>query len=181
MRNLVEINDIIGGDGDTAVISDCGRYRYFLRRGTWRVGMVCFICLNPSTADATKDDATVRRLRGFAEDWGYSGFCLVNLYAWRATQFDIASKDKAGTVDDRRYIGEENDMWLERAAARCYLAVAAWGGKAGKLRASNVAAALKMDGLHCLRLTKSGHPAHPLYLPRTCKPKPFAGYGWPGY
>ena len=45
-----------------AVISDCGTHRYAL----WRVwdhskGLVMFIMLNPSTANATEPDPTITR------------------------------------------------------------------------------------------------------------------------
>lgn len=50
-----------------ALISECGRYRYALTR-TWdtRRTAVAFVMLNPSTADATTDDPTVRRCASFA-------------------------------------------------------------------------------------------------------------------
>ena len=70
-----------------AVISACGRYRYLLTR---RVGpgtrAVTFIMLNPSTADATRDDPTIRRCIGFARSWGIGGVDVVNLFAFRATE-----------------------------------------------------------------------------------------------
>lgn len=46
-----------------AVISDCGQYRYALSRGGWMggKGTVLFVMLNPSTADASEDDPTIRR------------------------------------------------------------------------------------------------------------------------
>lgn len=73
----------------SAVVSDCGRYRYRLDR-IWDTALpaVTFIMLNPSTADASNDDATIRRLagtNGFARRWGCGALIVVNLYAWRAT------------------------------------------------------------------------------------------------
>lgn len=54
-----------------AVFSPCGKYRYALTR---RVGpgkqAAAFILLNPSTADAERDDPTVRRRIGFARQRG---------------------------------------------------------------------------------------------------------------
>ena len=54
-----------------AVISACGKYRYVLTRQV-RPGpkIATFIMLNPSTADATQDDPTIRRCIGFARQWG---------------------------------------------------------------------------------------------------------------
>lgn len=45
-----------------------------------------FVGLNPSTADETEDDQTIRRCVGFAMDWGYGGLCMGNLFAIRATK-----------------------------------------------------------------------------------------------
>src|ERR1700691_893264 len=66
-----------------AVFSPCRRYRYALWR-EWGVlpgmpdkGYVLFVGLNPSTADETRDDATIRRCIAFAQAWGYSGLCMV--------------------------------------------------------------------------------------------------------
>ena len=47
-----------------ALISPDGRYRYWLTR-QWGEGMrVCWVMLNPSTADASIDDPTIRRCIG---------------------------------------------------------------------------------------------------------------------
>ena len=71
----------------SAKISSCGLYRYDL----WRVWdsqkeNVCFIGLNPSTADENKDDPTIRRCMAFAMAWGYGSLCMLNLFAFRATE-----------------------------------------------------------------------------------------------
>ena len=67
----------------SAVISDCGKYRYVLERDKGSNPLV-FLMLNPSTADASLDDPTIRRCRRFSEDNGYTGIVVVNLYAYRA-------------------------------------------------------------------------------------------------
>ena len=75
-----------------AVISECGRYRYMLTRqwagghtstGTW---LLPIIMLNPSTADASIDDPTIRRCAAFAKREGWHGIRVVNLFAFRATE-----------------------------------------------------------------------------------------------
>ena len=55
-----------------AIISPCGAYRYLLKRQAESMAPMkstaLFIMFNPSTADATLDDPTVRRCRGFARN-----------------------------------------------------------------------------------------------------------------
>jgi hypothetical protein len=60
--------------GRGAVLSDDGVYRYRL----WRIwdddrAPTAFLMLNPSTADATVDDPTLRRCIAFARRWGAGG------------------------------------------------------------------------------------------------------------
>ena len=70
-----------------AVVSDDGLYRYILTR-TWDRSLpaLVFCMLNPSTADATVDDPTIRKCIGFAQRLGYGGIIVVNLFAYRATK-----------------------------------------------------------------------------------------------
>ncbi|MBL7251277.1 DUF1643 domain-containing protein [Alloalcanivorax sp. C16-2] len=149
----------------SANFSRCRRYRYALWR-RWRDGddYLLLVGLNPSTADHRKDDPTIRRCIGFARDWGYSGLCVANLFAYRATY----PRDLFAADDP---IGPRNDWWLRRLAADAALVVAGWGnhGTQGD-RAARVRAWL--PALHCLRLNGSGEPAHPLYLPKTLTPFP---------
>jgi hypothetical protein len=124
-----------------------------------------FVGLNPSTADETTDDPTVRRCIAFARDWGYGALCMTNLFAFRATRPEDL-KSAAGPV------GLENDHFLLRHAARAGIVVAAWGNHGAHLgRGAQVRALL--PHLHCLRRTGTGHPAHPLYLPKTLRPVPW--------
>lgn len=154
----------------SAVFSQCERYRYRLTRrwATGGQGMCAFICLNPSTADATQDDPTVRRCVNFSKDWGYDGFIMLNLFAFRATEpADMMAADDP--------VGPENDRWLLQTAKESSLVVAAWGAD-GVYRDRNraVLGLLRAEGiaLHYLELTKHREPRHPLYLKSDLKPKP---------
>jgi hypothetical protein len=116
--------------------------------------------LNPSTADAFQLDPTNRRCVGFAQAWGYGALVTTNIFAFRST-------NPAGlrTADDA--IGPENNEAIVTAAKNADLVIAAWGAH-GELqdRGNAVRQMLGKAGvpLHMLRLTKAGHPGHPLYI-----------------
>ncbi len=115
--------------------------------------------LNPSTADASKDDSTIRKLRGHAADWGYPGLVVANCYAWRSTD-PKALRDAADPV------GPDNNACIE-AVATLPLVVVAWGKLAQPERVSQVMAILRRVGrpLWCLGVNNDGSPRHPLYVP----------------
>ena len=149
--------------GRSAVISRCGRYRYVLER-EWdhRLPAVLFIALNPSTADATNDDPTVRRCVGFARKWGFGKLVLANLFALRSSD----PMRLAGHADP---IGPRNDRWLARLSSSFDLTVAAWGVR-GDLNGRAAAVLPLLRQPHHLGLTRAGHPRHPLYLPAAARP-----------
>jgi len=149
----------------TATFSRCRRYRYELWR-RWAEGPYCmFIGLNPSTADETTDDRTVGRCIDYAQRWGYSALCMTNIFAWRDTKPALMKK----AVEP---IGQENDSTLLRLASDAGIAIAAWGGHGCHLGRDKAVMAM-LPKLHCLKITKSGAPNHPLYLKATLKPLPF--------
>lgn len=159
-----------------AYLSDCGTYRYTLgRRWTQDMtqGIAVFVMLNPSTADAETDDPTIRRCIGFAKALGCGGLHVVNLYAYRATK----PADLWRCADP---IGPENDEILRetfRSAAReDRPVIAAWGANAKPLRAEFAGIIARAAGasLSALGVTKDGAPRHPLYLPATARPVPYA-------
>jgi hypothetical protein len=152
----------------SANFSSCRTWRYALWRRWDEDGCdyAMFIGLNPSTADETNDDPTIRRCIGYAKAWGYSGLCMTNLFAYRATNpQDMFDSAQAGIP----VVGADNDQWLRDCAERAGIVVAAWGAHGTFLgRAAEVIAML--PNLHYLRLTKGGAPGHPLYLPKTLTP-----------
>jgi len=151
-----------------AMFSPCRQYRYLLWRrwaDDWGSNYAMFVGLNPSTADETNDDPTIRRCIKFAKDWGYSGLCMANIFAYRATD----PKDMIA-VDEP--IGVENDKYLIEYAAKAGVVIAAWGNH-GTYKNRHLQVKRIIPVLHCLKVTKSGMPSHPLYLPQTLKPVPF--------
>lgn len=147
----------------SAVISDCGRYRYRLERQTAGVGATAVIMVNPSTADAEQDDATIRKLRGFGDRNQWGRIIVGNLFAYRAT--DVRELAHASDA-----IGPENDDHLLRIAAEVNRAVFAWGPVTKQPRALRQRWERVADifvHLRPLRIgepAKCGHPRHPLML-----------------
>jgi hypothetical protein len=146
-----------------AAISACGRYRYSLSR-RWDDDplkpLVGWIMLNPSTANHTVDDPTIRRCMGFAKAWGFAGITVRNLFALRATDPRELYKS-----DDP--IGPENDKSIIEMMGECQSFVAAWGVHGAMLDRDK--AVLKMFAergkqVHCIGLTKDSFPKHPLYV-----------------
>lgn len=151
----------------SAKLSADRRFRYDLWRPTGNSGheFALFIGLNPSTADETQDDPTVRRCVGYARAWGYAGLCLVNLFAFRATEPEVLKAQPDP-------VGPENDGYLLRHARRAGVVVAAWGVH-GAHRGRDRHVRSLIPCLHYLKLTKDGHPAHPLYLKGSLTPQPW--------
>lgn len=151
----------------SADISSCKAYRYALYR-TWdeSKGYALFIGLNPSTADEVEDDPTIRRCMGFSRAWGYGGLVMVNLFAYRATEPSEMMKYASP-------IGEKNDGYLESLTIQAGIIIAAWGVHGQHMdRASDIMN--RFHDLHCLGITKGGHPRHPLYVKGDMKPIPFS-------
>lgn len=159
----------------TADISPCGTYRYLLTRwwgdpeqtNRMRQRSPLFVMLNPSTADATNDDHTIIKCRGFAEYWGYEGIKVVNLYAHR-TRWPRELKAAGYPVGPRnKPVVTTEVMTAFRLNAPIVLA---WGGNAepeGTLRFFGWLRDLPGDDdipMTCLGTTKSGEPKHPLML-----------------
>lgn len=146
-----------------AHISPCGDYRYNLWRLWNTTNRVVWIMLNPSTADASVDDPTIRRCMGFTKQWGVGGIMVVNLFALRSP----SPKD---LLIHASPVGLFNDHAIKEAlyAVKDNYVIAAWGAlkKPFRQRALDVVAMCGDMGVQllCLGHTKSGDPRHPLYV-----------------
>ena len=148
----------------SAVLSDDEVYRYLLvRRWEQYPKWVNFVMLNPSTADARKNDPTVRKCLGFAKRWGFTGIMVTNLFAYRARD----PKDLKAAKGKRW--GIENDDWIVWAHERSHTTVLAWGNQA-RHYPQRVMKVLELLGspwgadLYCIGRTLHGQPSHPLML-----------------
>jgi hypothetical protein len=155
-----------------AVLDDTETYRYSLIR-EWdkALGRVCFMMLNPSTADAVSDDPTIRKCIGFAKYWGYGSIEVVNLFAYRTKNpRELFSYDGDA-------VGGENDFYIRQAVERSRAVVAAWGAEGrDTARVSKVLSLLEMA--YCLGRTKKGYPRHPLYLRYDIQPELYYQSCW---
>jgi len=143
-------------------------YRYSLRR-EWNPALpsITFVMLNPSTADAKRDDPTIRRCMAFARSWGYGGLEVVNLFAWRAS-----TPAALRTAPDP--VGPRNDRVLRAVARSASDVLLAWGNH-GSLRGRGetvceMLVRARTAPLLCLGMTAAGQPRHPLYVRGTTRP-----------
>ena len=148
-----------------AEFSVCRRYRYALWR-QWASGPeVLFVMLNPSTADETADDPTIRRCIGLARSWGFGSLAVGNVFAYR-------TGSPARLKKTAQPIGAANDAWLRRLQRSASLTIAAWGNHGAYLDRSRIVRAT-LGAPHTLGLTVRGEPRHPLYLRRDVQPAPW--------
>lgn len=144
-----------------AEFSSCRKYRYALWR-IWdeRKPLVMFIGLNPSTANESTDDPTIRRVVSFAVKWGYGGVYMMNLFAW-VTPYPVELKKCKDPLGD-------NDGWLETISIRCDRVICSWGAfKEARERAKKV---MEMFEGYALVVNSDGTPRHPLYVPGNTVP-----------
>ncbi len=164
-----------GDESSGCILSPCGRYRYRLWR-RWdsgfyaRRGLLTFIMLNPSTADHTEDDPTIRRCIGFAKREGFDGLVVVNLFALRAPD----PKELRVAEDP---IGAHNAAFIRDSVRTANKVVGAWGSNAAAIERAEIVAAgiqrLRPGRLFCLGTTKAGAPRHPLYVKADTPLQPF--------
>lgn len=190
------VSSITSGDAD---ISGDGKYRYVLWREWWGTAShenwrwlgakdgrgvelgepksCLFIMLNPSTADATLDDPTIRRCIGFAKRERFDRLEVVNLFARRCTKpADLFAMGNHG----EDIIGPRNQEVIEQHAADAGLIICAWGahgswGGQDKIVLGWLDGAARQPPRRALKLTGQGHPSHPLYLPKDAKLIEFGG------
>jgi hypothetical protein len=150
----------------SAIFSNCMTYRYRLDRKIADSGPVyAFFGVNPSTADATVDDATVRKWTGFTKRWGGSRFIVGNVFAYRATDVRELANTKDAFGPD---IGDHITDIIDEAD----VLVPCWGNIGKVPLRLQFAFDILMDSLvssgkpvKVFGLTKSGDPMHPLMLP----------------
>lgn len=135
-------------------------HRYFLRRLLNPVGSTAclFIMLNPSRADAYRNDNTVSRCMKFATGWGFHQLWVANLFAFR-------SPYPGDLYESSDPIGDDNDFYISLAVRQADEVVVAYGNHGGHMdRASHVLDLIRFEGKQAktFGLTGQRHPIHPL-------------------
>lgn len=154
----------------SAILSPDGKYRYWLRRdvNVAHGPVFGFVGVNPSIADASRDDATVRKWRGFCAAWGASAFVVGNVFAFRSTDVRLLKTEQ-------QPVGPENFAYLERLIRESDVIVPCWGDRA-KIprslyphidRAASFLRVMSKEAdkpIKCFGRTRGGDPLHPLML-----------------
>lgn len=149
----------------SAIISGCGRYRYRLEREVAETGVViAYFGVNPSTADASIDDHTTKKLAEFTRRAGGRRYILGNVFALR-------SRHVRALALDADPIGPENARHTAFICRDADVLVPIWGARA-KLpdrlwpRLGEEMICLLSTGkpVRVFGLTASGDPKHPLVL-----------------
>ncbi len=148
-----------------AIHSDCCNYRYFLSR-IWNADdpMLMFIMLNPSKATVLKSDMTVTLCTNRAVTGGYGGICVLNIFAYMAT-------DRRELRQIETPIGLRNDeiirQQVELIRARDKI-VCAWGVDGSIKRRGNAVRRILRESTNCPLyhlgqpgLPRESHPPHP--------------------
>jgi hypothetical protein len=156
-----------------ALLSDDRLFRYWLLR-QWNAALrlMAVIGCNPSKADESTNDPTIRKVMGFAERMDFGGVLMLNVGAFRATD----PKDWKGARDP---FGPGNTIdhlhgYLFRWTPS--IVVAAWGkpcmaSQRGQHRAEAIKGSIL--GMKCWGRNSDGSPRHPLMLPYSTKLEPF--------
>lgn len=178
-------------DKRSADLSEDRVYRYTLGRDWCPGRRVLWVLINPSTADAFEDDPTVKKCRGFSQQWRdtergedarFGGMVMVNLFAYRATDpTDLATAQSQG-VD---IVGPDNDRFIREAFDHDVgRVIVGWGANfingATQRRAREVLATLwaecdarNLQAVRALGTNQDGSPKHPLYIAYGAAPQVF--------
>ena len=164
MLDLVT-DEAVGKDGAAAASFSVDRsHRYLLTRCWDPSGdLLNFLMLNPSTADAFRLDPTIVRCVKRAQQLGYGGLIVTNLFAFRAT----SPADMRRAPDP---VGARNDEAIRLGVRNSRATVCGWGNH-GAFMDRQTAVREMLDGSSCPAermwrigpANKSGSPKHPLY------------------
>lgn len=156
-----------------ANFSPCRKYRFAL----WRIWdtskpLVMFIGLNPSTANETEADPTIKSVIRIAKHNGFGGVYMMNCYP-------MVSTDPSKLLTNS-YPMEviENELLLVIASQKCSEVVFAWGNFKVVQDTGRDQELIKLfPNAKAIAVNKNGSPKHPLYCRSNSPLVPFRNHG----
>ena len=155
----MEANKLFEDKNNGADFSQDGKHRYRL----WRIWdankpLVMFIGLNPSTANESDNDPTIKSVIRIAKHNGYGGVYMMNCWTYISTDPDKLKASKANL--------EWNDNLITVTASLCKDVVFAWGNfQIVKVLGRDKELTKMFRNALCIKQNKNGSPVHPLYQP----------------
>lgn len=152
-------------DKNGAEFSECRKYRYSL----WRLWdetkpKVMFIGLNPSTANESENDPTIRSVIRISKNNGFGGVYMMNCFPVISTDPGILLDFWQSGEPCIQYQDFINRRKLEEVSKMCKVVVFAWGNFEIVIRINRHKELSKMfPYAKALQLNKNGSPKHPLY------------------
>ena len=156
-------------------------YRYIL--GTRGENPLICIGINPSTAAPDALDNTLKSVQRIAEGNGYDSFIMFNVYAQRATEPDLMEKEC------NLFLHGENMKAFEYILSLCDDSPSVWAawGTIIEKRDYLKDCVRDMADIGCKygakwvkagKVSKKGHPHHPLYLSKCTQVEEFEIEGY---
>jgi len=143
-----------------ALFSDDRRYRYKLWRRWESDNARSLLCigLNPSTADESNEDPTIRRVIRFAHSWGLGAMRMMNLFGY------VTPYPKELVADDSWEMNREIiHINGKDVLASGGIVLFAWGNFT-EARDRGAEVADLFPQAMCLGHNTNGSPKHPLYI-----------------
>jgi hypothetical protein len=143
-----------------AQFSPCRAYRYWLTRRWNDAPLIAFICANPSVADESANDPTIRKQIGFARRWRNGGILALNVAAFCSTDPHLCAKAE-------NPVGPENTVeYLHQYISKFQpeKVIAAWGNMHPRFKTRCDTVHSQIPNLWCFGTTISGNPKHPSRL-----------------
>lgn len=157
------MNDLFDDNG--ATFSDCRKYRFAL----WRIWdeekpKVMFIGLNPSTANESQNDPTIKSVIRISKNNGFGGVYMMNCFPIVSTDPGIL-KDFWQSANSYDQFQDTRNRWnLKRIGKLCDTVVFAWGSFEVVKEVNRDKELRRMfPEAQALFINKNGTPKHPLY------------------
>lgn len=149
-----------------AEFSECGKYRYKLWR-IWDESKPLAMCigLNPSKANATKNDQTISYLIKMLTKLGYGGFYMMNCFPIISSKPSVLKDFWQATYSYTQNQDTINRSKLQEVATKCETVVFAWGTfRVVKEVRRDKELKEMFPNAKCFGINNDGSPFHPLAM-----------------